>query len=220
MNRRSARQSGTIISPEFEEAIKENRKDLIRKRRIIMYGINLPVLVVCFTIAPIIAIFVGSDDYHYFYQASVFQTVFVIMSLMIFTLALFRINKTVKGIEGAFQNRFYTMLHFGLVISVMLFNIGYLVYNFFSLKYIYDGSECVETAWKAFYGVSILSYFWDVLEMFLDLLILYIMLSLTEPIEEHSDSVDLEDILVDDADLSPNSRKQRQAMLDAMRERD
>ena len=91
-----------------------------------MYAINLPMLTLIVIVAPILGICFGTEE-TYFYEASIFQNTIVIFSLLIFAIALLRIKRAVRGIEGAFPNQAYTMLHFGLATSVLIFNVSQLV---------------------------------------------------------------------------------------------
>lgn len=107
----------------------------------------------------------------------------VIAALIIFAWALLRISRTVRGIEGAYPNRGYTMFHFMLVITVLLFNILWLFDSALHASVEKHGDECNDDQ-KIFFTFALLSYFWDVFELMLCILILNIVVRATEPVND------------------------------------
>ena len=92
--------------------------------------INFSVMFIILVIIPIIGtLSVGSYSYVFF--GVIFQSTTVIVALIVFAIALFRISRTVKGIDGAFPNRGYTYSHFALVAIDLFFNLFCLAFNWF-----------------------------------------------------------------------------------------
>ena len=85
-----------------------------------------------------------------------------------------------KGIEGAFPNEGYTMIHFCFVISILIFNIMMLVDTF--LHYIDKNNiQCEQSIERLYFSFAVLSISWDVDELLMNTLILYVIDSLTDP---------------------------------------
>ena len=57
------------------------------------------------------------------------------IALIIFGVALLRINKTVAGIEEAYPNKGVAVLHFILVISILFFNVSVMFDAFMEYRY-------------------------------------------------------------------------------------
>ena len=68
-------------------------------------------------------IFVSREIEEALYSASLYDGIILTITLVIFGVALCRINRTVKGIEEAFPNRGVTILHFTLIIMILVFTI-------------------------------------------------------------------------------------------------
>ena len=118
---------------ELDQTIREERAILDRKRNQVKCG-NYIVLVIVLIITPTFGVILGNNDSLYIYQAAIFQSIVVIIALVTFSFALYRIKNTVKEIPDAFPRRDMTYGHFVLVICVLFFNIVYLLETFVNYK--------------------------------------------------------------------------------------
>ena len=76
-------------------------------------------------------------------------------------------------------------MHFTLVLAILACNIGFLFYTFF-YSFNEKTYDCEETWQKVFFVLDLLTYFWDVLEFILQLLMLLIVLKYTTREESSS----------------------------------
>lgn len=109
----------------------------------------------------------------------------VIISLFIFAVALVRINKVVKGMNDAFPRQTRIVIHFGLVICVLFFNIVNFVE--FTFKYSFE-SSCSTSLNIAYYIFAIDTWIWDCFELACNMLLLYIVSSSTDSLTRSESS--------------------------------
>ena len=169
---------------------------LVRRRLTI---INIAVLTIILGFAPLFGILYSDvNDGRYFFAATLFRNVTVTLSLILFMIALCRITRIVKDIRGAFPNRKRTFLHFFLVLFILSCNLGFLGYTFF---YFFDNKSdsCSVTWQKIFYALDLLSFSWDLFELSLQALLLYIVLKYTAPIEPCNNSTVSSHVRVQDS---------------------
>ena len=76
-------------------------------------------------------------------------------------------------------------MHFTLVLAILACNIGFLFYTFF-YSFNEKTYDCEETWQKVFFVLDLFTYFWDVLEFILQLLMLLIVLKYTTREESSS----------------------------------
>ena len=97
--------------------------------------------------------------------------------MVIFAIALVRINRIVREIEEAYPNKVCTVVHFGLVISILFFN----VVNLLEMSIGYTNQDkCNTSLNKASFAFAVSTWFWDLVELSLDLLLLYIVSTSTD----------------------------------------
>ena len=166
-----------------QKMAQDEREELLLMVRRRLMIINIAVLSIILGFAPLFGIlFSDVNDGRYFFAATLFRNVTVTLSLILFVIALFRITRIVKDIKGAFPNRKRTFLHFFLVLVILTCNFFFLCYTFF---YFFNNKSdsCDETWQKIFYALDVLSFSWDLFEISLQALLLYIVLKYTAPIE-------------------------------------
>lgn len=102
------------------------------------------------------------------------------------------------------------MAHFGLVISILFFNVINLLQM--SLEYS-NQDECNSSLDKASFAFAVSTWFWDAIEFSLDLLILYIVSTSTDvdiTDDTQAEYVDQTyDISAISESLSPNAKQHR-----------
>jgi hypothetical protein len=169
---------------QYDAEFKENRDKILRKRLIIKL-VNFASLAILLIVAPVVGFKIGSDTKSYFYEAQIFQSLAVILALIIFAVSLIRINNVVKGIDGAFPKRANTVAHFGLVFGVLFFN----MINLIDFLAEYSFSENCSTGLNIVYFIyAIDTWIWDCFELCLNMLLLYIVSSSADSISSKSDS--------------------------------
>ena len=131
-------------------------------------------------------------------------------------MALIRIKQAVKGIEGAFPNEGYTVIHFCFVISILIFNIMMLVDTF--LHYMdHNNIQCKQSIERLYFSFAVLSISWDIDELLMNTFILYVILSLTDP-SKYESSTEFEDAIDNQADdkMSPRTAEKRKKVLEVL----
>lgn len=81
------------------------------------------------------------------------------IALILFTIALYRINRIGKDFEAAFKNRDYTMMHFGCVILILALNIINLIDLSLELAY---SDSCSKGLNIAYFTFAVGKWIWDI----------------------------------------------------------